>query len=64
MSCVFSSRFPKPIMCEQPQLTIQAPVASVPGNTVTLANGAVIDLTELGKLIAQTCPPFVCDICG
>ncbi|HWI51881.1 MAG TPA: hypothetical protein VNT01_07055 [Symbiobacteriaceae bacterium] len=60
MSCVFSSRNPRPIICDQPELTINFPVAAVPGSTVTLANGAVVDLEQLGRIIAQHCPLFVC----
>jgi|GEM_PF-5348527 len=61
MSCVFSSRFPRPIACDQPVLTVRFPAAAVPGNTVTLANGAVVDLEELGRIIARHCPMFVCE---
>lgn len=62
MSCpVFSTNFVRPIPCEQPQLTIHVPVAMAPPNTVTLANGAVIDLDELGRIIAKNCPRFVCE---
>jgi hypothetical protein len=29
-------------------------------NTVVLANGAIVDLNQLGALIAQFCPAFAC----
>lgn len=60
MSCVFSTRFVTPIPCAEPQLTVNFPVAPAPANTVVLANGAVVDLNELGRIIAANCPVFVC----
>ncbi|HYF95906.1 MAG TPA: hypothetical protein VD969_27115 [Symbiobacteriaceae bacterium] len=60
MSCAFSSRFPRPISCDQPELTVSFPVLPAGANTVVLANGAVVDLNELGRIIARVCPAIVC----
>lgn len=61
MSCpFFSTRIVTAIPCDQPQFTINVPVAPAGANTVTLANGAIINLDELGEIIARTCPAFVC----
>lgn len=50
-----------PIPCANPQLTVSFPVAPGGANTVILANGAIVDLDQLGRIIAENCPAFVCE---
>jgi hypothetical protein len=61
MSCSASRLAPDVIDCLQPELTISFPVGVAPGpNSVVLANGAVVDLFELGRIVSTFCPAIVC----
>lgn len=60
MSCVFSTSRPSPISCDQPVITVSFPTMGTSANSVVLANGAVVDLNQLGALIAQICPAIAC----
>ncbi|MDB4894423.1 MAG: hypothetical protein JWN15_685 [Firmicutes bacterium] len=42
--------------CPQPQLTVGFPTTGCGPNTVTLANGAVVDLCVLAQIITEWCP--------
>jgi hypothetical protein len=48
------------INCPAPVLTIGFPPTNPGPNTVTLANGAVVDLTLLGEIVNTFCPALVC----
>lgn len=48
------------ISCLNPVLTIGFPPTFPGFNTVTLANGAVVDLCLLGGVISQFCPSLAC----
>lgn len=51
---------PVVIDCPAPVLTIGFP-ATFPGpGDVVLANGAVVNLEELGEIISTFCPAFAC----
>lgn len=58
MSCrSFSSAMMPCVPCAQPVLTIGFPKAPSQ-NTVVLANGAMVDLNQLGQIVQQFCPGF------
>lgn len=60
---VFSTRNEPTILCTDPVITIgfpRCPTACPGPNTVTLANGAVVDLVELGRIVGQLCPSIFC----
>lgn len=44
------------VFCPAPVLTIGFPPTFPGPNTVTLANGAVVDLNLLGEIISEFCP--------
>lgn len=48
------------IDCPAPVLTVGFPPICPGPNTVTLANGAVVDLGVLSGIITQFCPSLVC----
>lgn len=48
------------INCPAPVPTIGFPPTNPGPNTVTLANGAVVDLTLLGEIVSTFCPALVC----
>lgn len=48
------------IACNAPVLQIGFPPVPPGPNTVTLANGAVVDLNMLGEIISRFCPSIVC----
>lgn len=57
MSETFSTRCVRVIPCPDPVLTIGFPTRCCPGpNTVVLANGACVDVVQLGQIISQFCP--------
>lgn len=58
---VFTTR-PVPLLidCLQPEVTVSFPAAVPRGPAVVLANGAVVDLIELGRIISLLCPALVC----
>lgn len=59
MSDTFSTRCVRVIPCPEPVLTIGFPTQCCPGpNTVVLANGACVDVFQLGQIISQFCPDF------
>gem|GEM_PF-6471870 len=54
----FSTRDAVLLPCVNPVLTVSFPRAAAAGNTVVLANGAVVDLNELGRIIGRFCFGF------
>jgi hypothetical protein len=42
--------------CLQPRITVGFPTTGCGPNTVTLANGAVVDLCVLAQIITEWCP--------
>lgn len=53
----FSTRTQSKVTCTAPVLTIGFPKGGPVGpNSVVLANGAVVDLVELGRILQQFCP--------
>lgn len=50
------------VNCANPVLRIGFPTCTAGPNTVTLANGAVIDREELGQVLSTFCPSLVCPI--
>lgn len=61
LSNVFSTNCKPVTCCPNPVMTIGFPRTGAPGpNTVVLANGAVVNLVELGRIISQFCPQFTC----
>lgn len=46
--------------CPASVLTIGFPAVFPGPGDVVLANGAVVNLEELGEIISQCCPAFVC----
>lgn len=50
----------KVIPCFNPVLTIGFPPICPGFNTVTLANGAVVDLNQLGDIVSKLCPSVAC----
>jgi hypothetical protein len=56
VSNVFSTRTNGGFTCANPVLTVGFPKAPTSGNTVVLANGAVVDLNVLAQIVIQNCP--------
>ncbi|HYG58231.1 MAG TPA: hypothetical protein VD902_09250 [Symbiobacteriaceae bacterium] len=57
MSHVFSTRSFPVLTCDTPVLTVNFPNKGCPGpNDVVLANGAIVDLVQLGCLVGNLCP--------
>jgi hypothetical protein len=58
--CDFFSTLNETVVCAQPVLTVGFPTTGGGGpNTVTLANGAVVDLNVLARIITDFCPGVV-----